>query len=94
MFTLLFPIKCNPKIDPVSFFITMKHSAKILSPIPKLSVNVASGFFHLAISYLCLKIERVVEFENINWGLLFYCVQVILSDCTDVGTWVYQGIYC
>ena len=44
MTTLLFLIKCNPIIGPVKFFITMKCSAKVLSPISNLSMAVAKGF--------------------------------------------------
>ena len=42
--TLLFLIKCNPVIGPVSFFITAKCSAKELSPISNFSVAVDIGF--------------------------------------------------
>ena len=44
MTTLLFLIKCNPNIGPVSFFITTKCSAKVLSPISNFSVAVDNGF--------------------------------------------------
>ena len=44
MTTLLFLIKCNPIIGPVSFFITTKCSAKDLSPISNFSVAVDIGF--------------------------------------------------
>ena len=44
MTTLLFRTKCSPMIGPVSFFITTKCSAKILSQISILSVAVANGF--------------------------------------------------
>ena len=44
MTTLLFLIKCNPIIGPVSFFITTKCSAKVLSPISNFSVAVDNGF--------------------------------------------------
>ena len=42
--TLLFLINCNPIIGPLNFFITMKCSAKVLSPISKLSVAVDNAF--------------------------------------------------
>ena len=44
MTTLLFLIKCNPIIGPVSFFITTKCSAKELSPISNITVAVDTGF--------------------------------------------------
>ena len=44
MTTLLFLIKCDPIIGPVSFFITTNCSANELSPISKLSVAVDNGF--------------------------------------------------
>ena len=44
MTTLLFLIKCNPLIGPVSFLITTKCSSKELSPISKSSVAVDNGF--------------------------------------------------
>ena len=44
MTTLLFLMKCNPIIGPVSFFITTKCSAKELSPISNFSVAVDKGF--------------------------------------------------
>ena len=44
MTTLLFLIKCNPIIGPVTFFITTKCSAKGLSPISNFSVAVDHGF--------------------------------------------------
>ena len=36
--------KCNPMIGCVSFILTTKCSAKVLSPISNLSVAVANGF--------------------------------------------------
>ena len=42
--TLLFPIKCNPIIGPVNFFITTKCSTNTLSRLSNLSVVVANGF--------------------------------------------------
>ena len=42
--TLLFLIKCNSFIGPVSFFITTKCSAEELSPISNFSVAVDNGF--------------------------------------------------
>ena len=44
MTTLLFLIKCNPIIGPVSFFNTTKCSTKELSPISNFSVAVDNGF--------------------------------------------------
>ena len=44
MTTLLSPIKCNPKIGPVNFFIPTKCSAKELSSISNFSVAVDNGF--------------------------------------------------
>ena len=43
MTTLFFLIKCNPIIAFVNLLKRMKWSAKILSPIPNLSVVVANG---------------------------------------------------
>ena len=34
------------------------------------------------------------RFRKIMWGFLFYCAQVIVVSCTDVGSWVYRSIYC
>ena len=59
--------------------------------ISNLSVAVANG---LAIGYLFLKIGRIVIFENIISRFLFDCVQILLAYGTDIGSWVYQGIYC
>ena len=42
--TLLFLIKCNPIFGPVTFFITTKCSAKVLSPVSNFSVAVDSRF--------------------------------------------------
>ena len=44
MATLLFRIKCNPSIGPVTFSHTTKCSAKVLSPISNFSVAVDSDF--------------------------------------------------
>ena len=44
MTTLLFLMKCNPKIGLVSFLIPTKCSASVLSPMSSLSVAVANGF--------------------------------------------------
>ena len=46
MTTLLFLIKCNPIIAPVSFFLTTQCSAKELSPISSFSVAVDNCFSH------------------------------------------------
>ena len=46
MTTLLFLLKCKP----INFFITPKWSAKMLSPIPNLSVTVANGFYNCPIA--------------------------------------------
>ena len=43
MSTLLFLIKCNPIIGPVSFFITKKCSAKVLAQVSIFSVAVFNG---------------------------------------------------
>ena len=44
MTTLLFLIKCDPISGPVSFFITTKCSAEVLSPISNFSEAVYNGF--------------------------------------------------
>ena len=46
MITLLCLMKCNPIMGTVKFFITMKSSAKVLSPISNLIVAVAIGSFN------------------------------------------------
>ena len=93
MTTLLFPIKCNPIIGPVNFFITTNCSAKPLSQISNFSVAVVIGFSNWPFCYLYLEIGRFVNFENINWGVQFYGFQVILGNCAYKCSWVHQGIY-
>ena len=44
MTTLLFLMRCSSKEGPIIFIITTKCSAKLLSPISKLSMAVADGF--------------------------------------------------
>ena len=56
MTTLLFLIKCNPIIGPVSFFITTKCSAKELSPISTFSLAVDIGFSNWPFATCILKL--------------------------------------
>ena len=44
MTTLLILIKCNPIIGPLSFFITTKCSAILLSPMSNLSLVITNRF--------------------------------------------------
>ena len=45
-------------------------------------------FFWLAIRYLNLKIGKIVNFEGIGGGVLFVSVQLLLSICTNMGSWI------
>ena len=56
----------------------------MLSPMSNLSAVVANGFSNWPFATCFLKNGRVVDFENVVRGLLFYCVQLILSNCTDI----------
>ena len=86
MTTLLFLKKCNPNIGSVSFLITTKCFAKILSRISNLGVTAANGFSNWPFATSIWEIEWVVDFESTIFGFLFYCVQIVLGGCTEVSS--------
>ena len=94
MTTPLCLIKCKPIIGAVNFFFTTKCSTNLLSPIPNLSVAVANGFSNWPLATCIWKFRGWSIRRIIFWSCLFYCVQIILGNCNDVSSWVYQGIYC
>ena len=91
---LLFLTKCNPINGLVIFFITKKYSAILFSPNSNVSVAVVNGFSNWPLATCIWKAGGFVDFEDITRSVLFYCVQVFLGKCTDIGSWVQQGICC
>ena len=87
--TLLFLNKSNRIIGPVNFFITMKWSAKILSPISNSSVVIANSVSKWLVVSEIWEERRNSEFYS---AFHFHCVQVILINCTEKRSWVHQSI--
>ena len=74
MTTLLFLIKSNPNNHPVNFFITMKCSAKRLSPISNWSVAFATGFSNRPLATFIWKLGWSSIFKILfgNFSLIGY----------------------
>ena len=83
MTRLLCLMKCKTIIGPVKFFNRTKCSAKVLSPMSKLRVAVANGC-SIWPFVTCIFFGRIVDFEKIDWGLLFDVGQFNLGYCIDV----------
>ena len=94
MTTLLFLKKCNTMIGPVSFFIKTNFSENVLSAKSNSTVVVANGFSNWLFVSCILKMGGSLIWKMLFGGLLFYCVQLFLSSCTDISSWIDQSIYC
>ena len=60
----------------------------------KVYVAFAIGFSNRPFATCIWKSGGFVDFEDTGWGLLFDFVHFFSSYCTNIGSWVNEGIYC